>query len=111
MKLRKITFLFFLFLFTSGAFASDFDYLYKFYYSKDYFRLKNNFEKIILQEKWKNDFMKGVVLSVFSKHSESNAVFTELLSFYNDAIPDSTKAEIYKHKALNHENLFENKEA
>ncbi|MCX6163334.1 MAG: retropepsin-like aspartic protease [Ignavibacteriae bacterium] len=111
MKLRKITFLFILFLFGSGVFASEFDYLYNFYSSKDYFRLKNNFEKIILKEKWQNDFMKGIVLSTFSKPSESNAVFTDLLSFYNDAIPDSIKAEIYKHKALNHENLFEYKEA
>ena len=111
MKLRKFTFLFFLFLFTSGAFASDFDYLYNFYYSRDYFRLKNNFEKIILQEKWKNDFLKGVVLSVFSKHSESNAVFSDLLNYYGNVIHDSIKTEIYKHKAINHENLCEYKEA
>jgi clan AA aspartic protease (TIGR02281 family) len=111
MKTRKITFLFLLFIFTTGAFASDIDYLYNFYYSKDYFRLRNNFEKIILKEKWQNDFLKGVVLSVFSKHSESNTVFSDLLSFYGDVIHDSIKTEIYKHKAINHENLFEYKKA
>lgn len=111
MKLKKITLLFLLFILGSGVLASDFDYLYSFYYYKDYFRLRNNYEKIILKEKWQNDFIKGIVLSVFSKHSESNEVFNNLLSFYGTTIHDSIKTELYKHKAINHENLCEYKEA
>jgi predicted aspartyl protease len=111
MKPKKFTFLFFVLLFTSCSFANDFDYLYKFYKAKDYFRLKNNYEKIILKKKWQNDFIKGVTLGVFLKSSESNAIFNNLLGVYGDVIPDSLKAEIYKHKALNHENLFEYNEA
>lgn len=111
MKLRKILILLLFFFTGSGVFASDFDYLYKFYYNKDYFRLRNNYEKILLREKWQNDFYKGIVYSVFSKHTESNSVFSDLLNHYGDVLPDSIKAEIYKHKAINHENLFEYNEA
>ncbi len=111
MKFKKFTLFLLFFLFNSGVFASDFNYLYNFYYSNDYFRLKNNYEKIIIKEKWQNDFIKGVVLSIFSKNSESNAVFSDLLNFYGNVIHDSIKTEIYKHKAINHENLFEYKEA
>lgn len=111
MKFKKFILFLLFFLLNSGAFASDFDYLYNFYYSNDYFRLKNNYEKIIIKEKWQNDFIKGVVLSIFSKHSESNVVFSDLLNFYGNVIHDSIKVEIFKHKAINHENLFEYKEA
>jgi predicted aspartyl protease len=111
MRLKKITFLLFFFLFFSTTFANDFEYLYNFYKAKDYFRLKNNSEKIIFKEKWQNDLIKGLTLEIFSKPAESNVLLTNLLNLYSDVIPDSLKAEIYKHKALNHENLFEYKEA
>jgi predicted aspartyl protease len=111
MRLKKITFIFLVVLIASSSFANDFEYLYKFYKAKDYFRLKNNSEKIILKEKWQNELLKGLILGVFSRPDESNAVFADILSFYSDVIPDSLKAEIYKHKALNNENLFEYKEA
>lgn len=111
MNLKKFYLVFILFVFISGAFASDFDYLYKFYYSKDYFKLKNNYEKIILNEKWENEFFKGVVFSIFSEPDKANNIFNDLLNNFGDVIPDSLKSEIYKHKAINHENLCEYKDA
>jgi predicted aspartyl protease len=101
-----------LLLFITGYLnAQEFSESYSYYETKDYFRLKANFEKTVLKEKWQNDLLKGMVMSIFGKYSESNRVFEDILSFHKSSVPDSLLAELYKLKAINHTGLFEYKDA
>ncbi|MCI0472178.1 MAG: hypothetical protein L0Y76_01185, partial [Ignavibacteria bacterium] len=101
----------FLIFITGNLYAQNFSDCYKYYETKDYFRLKSNFEKTVLKEKWENDLLKGLVLSIFGKHSEANLIFEDILAFHSQSVPDSLLAEIYKHKAVNHAGLYEYKNA
>jgi predicted aspartyl protease len=91
--------------------AQNFSDYYRYYSEKDYFRLKTNFEKTVLREKWENDLLKGLVLSIFGRHSEANLIFTDILAYHKESVPDSLLAELYKHKAVNHAGLYEYKNA
>jgi clan AA aspartic protease (TIGR02281 family) len=101
----------FIFFITGNLNAQNFSDCYKYYVAKDYFRLKTNFEKTVLKEKWENDLLKGLVLSIFGRHSEANLIFTGILEYHKESVPDSLLAELYKHKAVNHAGLYEYKNA
>jgi len=107
-KIKAAIFLLFI---TGNLNAQNFSDCYNYYETKDYFRLKTNFEKTVLKEKWENDLLKGLVLSVFGRHFEANLIFDDILAYHKKSVPDSLLAELYKHKAINHAGLYEYKNA